>query len=113
MIIVDDHSGFRSWARALLETEGFEVVGEAEDGESALAAVHQLQPRIVLLDIQLPDIDGFEVAERLAQAGEPPAVVLISTRDVSSYRRRLARSRVCGFVSKSELSGNAISALVS
>ena len=55
MIIVDDHSGFRSWARALLETEGFEVVGEAEDGESALAAVHQLWPRIVLLDIAVLD----------------------------------------------------------
>jgi CheY-like chemotaxis protein len=112
VVIVDDHSGFRSQAKALLEAEGFEVVAEAEDGMSALAAVAQLHPRIVLLDIQLPDIDGFEVAERLAQAGDSPAVVLISTRDVSSYRRRLARSPVCGFVSKSELSGHAICALV-
>lgn len=112
-MIVDDHSGFRSQARALLEAEGFEVVAEAEDGMSALAVVAQLRPRIVLLDIQLPDIDGFEVAERLAQAGDSPAVVLISTRDVTSYRRRLARSSVRGFVSKSELSGHAICALVS
>jgi len=112
-VIVDDHSGFRSQARALLEAEGFEVVAEAEDGMSALAVVAQLHPRIVLLDIQLPDIDGFEVAERLAQAGDSPAVVLISTRDITSYRRRLARSSVRGFVSKSELSGNAICALVS
>lgn len=113
MVIVDDHSGFRSWARVLLEAEGFDVVGEAEDGMSALGSVDQLHPRIVLLDVQLPDIDGFEVAERLARASDPPAVVLISTRDVSSYRRRLAQSPVCGFVSKSELSGNAIAALVS
>src|SRR5499427_11088054 len=103
VLIVDDHSGFRSSVRALLEAEGFEVVGEAEDGVSALAAVDQLHPRVLLLDIQLPDIDGFEVAERLAQAGDPPAVVLVSTRDISAYRRRLAGSPVRGFIAKSEL----------
>jgi DNA-binding NarL/FixJ family response regulator len=113
VVIVDDHGGFRSSVRALLEAEGFQVVGEAEDGISALAAVDQLHPSIVLLDIQLPDIDGFEVAERLARAGDPPAVVLVSTRDISAYRRRLVGSPVRGFVSKSELSGNALSALVS
>lgn len=113
VLIVDDHSGFRSSARALLEAEGFDVVGEAEDGVSALVAIDRLHPRIVLLDVQLPDIDGFEVAERLARAGDPPAVVLVSTRGVSSYQRRLARSPVRGFISKGELSGNALSALVS
>jgi DNA-binding NarL/FixJ family response regulator len=113
VVIVDDHGGFRSSVRALLEAEGFEVVGEAEDGVSALAAVDQFHPGIVLLDIQLPDIDGFEVAERLAQASDPPAVVLISTRDISAYRRRLAGSPVRGFITKSELSGNALSAFVS
>ncbi len=113
VVIVDDHPGFRSSARALLEAEGFDVVGEADDGASALVAAVLLHPRIVLLDVQLPDIDGFEVAERLARAGDPPAVVLVSTRDASSYRRRLARSPVRGFISKSELSGYALSALVS
>jgi len=113
VVIVDDHLGFRSSARALLEAAGFEVVGEAGDGVSALAVVDRLHPRIVLLDIQLPDIDGFAVAERLALTGDPPTVVLVSTRDISSYRRRLARSPVRGFLSKSELSGNALSALVS
>ena len=113
MVIVDDHPGFRSSARELLEAAGFEVVGEAEDGESALAAVDRLHPRIVLLDIQLPDIDGFAVAERLGRIGDPPAVVLVSTRHISSYRRRLARSPVAGFISKSELSGNALAALLS
>ena len=113
VVIVDDHNGFRSSVRALLEAEGFEVVGEAGDGASALAAVDRLRPSILLLDIQLPDIDGFEVAERLAQAGDPPAVVLVSTRDISAYRRRLDGSPVRGFISKSELSGNALSALIS
>ena len=113
MVIVDDHAGFRSSARALLEAEGFDVIGEAGDGASALALVDLLRPRIVLLDIQLPDIDGFDVAERLARTGDPPAVVLVSTRGVSAYRRRLARSPASGFISKSELSGNALSTLVS
>lgn len=113
VVIVDDHAGFRSSARALLEAEGFDVVGEAGDGVSALAAVGRLHPHVVLLDIQLPGIDGFEVAERLARAGDSPAVVLVSVRGVSSYRRRLARSPVRGFISKSELSGNALAALVS
>ena len=113
MVIVDDHPGFRSSARALLEAGGFDVVGEADDGRSALATIGQLRPRIVLLDIQLPDIDGFEVAERLAGEADPPAVVLVSTRGVSSYRRRLASSPVRGFISKSELSGDALAALVS
>ena len=113
VVIVDDHPGFRSSARALLEAAGFEVVGEADDGVSALAVVDRLRPRIVLLDIQLPDIDGFAVAERLARAGDPPAVVLVSTRDISAYQRRLAQSPVRGFLPKSELSGNALSALVS
>ena len=113
VVIVDDHPGFRSSARALLEAEGFDVVGEAGDGVSALTVIDLLRPRIVLLDIQLPDIDGFEVAERLAGVGDPPAVVLVSTRGASAYRRRLARSPACGFIAKSELSGNALSALVS
>jgi DNA-binding NarL/FixJ family response regulator len=112
VVIVDDHASFRSSARALLEAEGFDVVGEAEDGTSALAVIGQLHPRVVLLDVQLPDIDGFEVADRLARAGDPPAVVFVSTRGASAYRRRLARSPARGFITKSELSGNALAALV-
>ena len=62
VLIVDDHPSFRATARVLLESEGFDVVGEAEDGSSALEAVAALHPQIVLLDVQLPDLDGFEVA---------------------------------------------------
>jgi len=113
VLIVDDHDGFRSLAKALLEAEGFEVVGEAGDGVGAMAAAERLRPGVVLLDIQLPGIDGFEVAARLAATAYPPQVVLVSTRDVSSYRRRLATSPVRGFIPKSELSGSALSALVS
>jgi DNA-binding NarL/FixJ family response regulator len=113
VLIVDDHAEFRSLARALLEADGFEVLGEAADGESALAAAARLLPELVLLDIQLPDLDGFEVAARLAKAADPPAVVLTSSRSASSYRRRLAESPASGFISKGELSGEALAALVS
>lgn len=111
VLIVDDHAEFRRIARALLEAEGFEVVGEAADGESALRDAARLRPRLVLLDIQLPDLDGFDVAARLARGSDPPAVILTSSRTISSYRRRLARSQALGFIAKSELSGAALAAL--
>lgn len=111
VLIVDDHAEFRAAARALLEADGFDVLGEAADGASALAEARRLRPSIVLLDIQLPDLDGFTVAERLA-AADGPAVVLVSSRDASSYRRRLADSPARGFIAKSELSGAALAALV-
>jgi DNA-binding NarL/FixJ family response regulator len=112
VLIVDDHDGFRRDARALLEADGFEVVGEAADGESAVAAAARLRPSLVLLDIQLPDLDGFEVALRLAEPADPPAVVLTSSRSASDYRRRLADSPARGFVTKSELTGEGLAALV-
>jgi DNA-binding NarL/FixJ family response regulator len=112
VLIVDDHDGFRHNARALLEADGFEVVGEAADGESAIVEVTRLQPRCVLLDIQLPDVNGFDVARRLAEATDPPAVVLTSSRDVSGFRRRLASSPALGFLPKSELSGDALAAFL-
>jgi DNA-binding NarL/FixJ family response regulator len=108
VLIVDDHAGFRSFARALLEAEGFEVVGEAADGTSALALVRTLEPELVLLDVALPDMDGFAVCEALLAEGNAPVVVLTSSRDVSAYRRRLERSRARGFIPKSELSGPAL-----
>jgi DNA-binding NarL/FixJ family response regulator len=111
VLIVDDHAGFRSFARALLEAEGFDVVGEAADGASALAAARALAPELVLLDVALPDMDGFAVCDALLEERAGPAVVLTSSRDVSSYRRRLKRSRARGFIPKSELSGPALSAL--
>jgi len=107
VLIVDDHADFRRTLRALLEADGFEVVGEAPDGRSAITETERLRPRLVLLDIQLPDLDGFEVAARLKEGTHPPAIVLTSSRSASSYRRRLAQSDL-GFIAKSELSGEAL-----
>ena len=111
MLIVDDHAGFRSFARALLEAEGFEVVGEAADGASALELTRVLAPALILLDVALPDMDGFAVCEALLEDGHGPAVILTSSRDASAYRRRLERSRARGFIPKGELSGSALVAL--
>ena len=112
VLIVDDHAGFRSWARALLQAEGYQVIGEAEDGASAISAVRELRPRVVLLDVQLPDIDGFEVTRRLLGGGDAPVVVLISSRDASDYGRRVSSSGARGFIDKGELSGAALDALL-
>ncbi len=112
VLIVDDHPSFRASAQATLEAEGFEVVGEAEDGESAIEAVARLHPDVVLLDVQLPGIDGFEVARRLTSNGGGPCVVLVSSRDGSDFGPLVASSGACGFVPKNELSGAAISALL-
>ena len=107
VLIVDDHDGFRASARALLEAEGFAVVGEAADGIGALTAVERLRPDVVLLDL-----DGFSVAERLAAAPDPPRVVLISSRDAGAYGPRVQAAGARGFLAKRELSGASLAALV-
>jgi DNA-binding NarL/FixJ family response regulator len=112
VLIVDDHAPFRAVARTLLQLESFEVMGEAADTRSAMEVVGRLRPNVVVLDIQLPDLDGFEVARRLAQAEDPPVIVLVSSRDSSAYRRRLADSPTRGFIPKSDLSGAVVAALV-
>lgn len=112
ILIVDDNAGFRVQARALLSADGFDIVGEAEDGTSGLAAARALRPDLVLLDVGLPDVEGFEVAQALAVDGPPPLVVLTSSREASAYGPRLASSRVLGFIPKDELSGAAIRALL-
>jgi DNA-binding NarL/FixJ family response regulator len=112
VLLVDDDAAFRAVARDLLELGGFRVVGEAGDGVAAVATSRALCPEIVLLDIQLPDIDGFAVAALVAEQDEPPLVVLVSSRDASAYRQRLAASPVRGFISKGDLSAAAVTALV-
>jgi DNA-binding NarL/FixJ family response regulator len=112
VLIVDDHEDFRRSAAALLAAEGFEVVGDVADGAAVADAVEQLRPDVVLLDVQLPDVDGFQVAELLARTSDPPQVVLISSREASSYGPRIHAARALGFLAKRELSGAALSALV-
>jgi CheY-like chemotaxis protein len=112
VLIVDDHEDFGASASALLEAEGFSVVGIAADGASALQAVTRLHPDVVLLDIQLPDVDGFAVAAKLAQLEEPPQIVFVSSRDAKTYGARVDMEAARGFLAKRELSGAALAALV-
>jgi two-component system nitrate/nitrite response regulator NarL len=112
VLIVDDNAGFRSRARELLESEGFAVVGEAADGDSALAAMRRLAPDVVLLDIQLPDVDGFEVAKQLTSNGHAPTVVLISSHDVTDFGSLVRASGARGFIAKHELSGERLRSLL-
>jgi DNA-binding NarL/FixJ family response regulator len=110
VLIVDDHPAFRTAARRLLEGDGFEVVGEAADGRAGLSLARRLAPQLVLLDVALPDVSGYEVAERLA--GSASRVVLVSSRSPEDFGRRVRESGALGFISKERLSGAAILDLV-
>jgi DNA-binding NarL/FixJ family response regulator len=112
VLIVDDHQTFRVNARALLEADGFEVVGEAPDGDAAVVAERALRPDVVLLDVRLPDTDGFTIAQRMAAQPDGPAIVITSSSDDPLYPGRALRSGARGFVAKHDLWGPALSALL-
>jgi DNA-binding NarL/FixJ family response regulator len=112
VLLVDDHAGFRIQARELLVAAGYDVVGEAADGATALASARALHPDVVVLDVQLPDVDGFEVARSLHEAPDPPAIVLISSREASDFGARIGRSPARGFVTKAELSAGVLATIL-
>lgn len=112
VLIVDDHAPFRVLVGRLLGAAGFDVVGEAPDGLTALAVSAVLRPDLILLDVQLPDIDGFEVVRRLRAQGAASRVVLTSSRDAADYADAVAASTTAGFIPKAELSGSALSELL-
>ena len=111
-LVVDDHPSFRRTARALLEDEGYEVVGEAADGASAIEVAASLEPDVVLLDVYLPDMEGFEVAKAMRKNGKPPTIILTSSRDSDDFGPLVERSGARGFIAKSDLSGPALAALL-
>ena len=112
LLIVDDHPSFRATARAILEADGFDVIGEAKDGTTALEAIHRLRPDVVLLDVQLPDMDGFAVAMALGANGYMPTIVLTSSRDAADFGPLVRECGARGFVPKAELSGAALAAVL-
>jgi len=112
VLIVDDHAGFRRSASRLLEADGWEVVGVAADGAEGMRAARRLRPRLVVLDVHLPDGDGFEVAARLLAEPDPPRVVLVSSHELGDLGELVRRSGAAGFVTKAQLSGPALEALL-
>ncbi len=113
VLVVDDYPRFRVCARQLLEGDGYRVVGEAENVATALECARKLRPELVLVDVHLPDGDGFDLAARLAELDGPPAVVLISSHDRAELDPLVPASAARGFVPKDELSREAIEALIS
>jgi DNA-binding NarL/FixJ family response regulator len=112
VLIVDDHAAFRAGARALLEADGYDVVGEAHDGQAGLDAVIDLNPDVVLLDVRLPDMDGFTVAGRLAATDCGCAVIVTSSSDDPLYAERATNSGARGFVAKHDVCGAALDRLL-
>ena len=112
VLIVDDHQSFRRAVRLVLEYEGYEVVGEAADGEEALRVAGETSPNVVLLDVNMPGMDGFEVAERLSSDASAPAVILTSSRDGADFDQRIRESGARGFIPKAEISGPRLAALL-
>jgi DNA-binding NarL/FixJ family response regulator len=108
VVIVDDNDRFRGRMRMLLDCQGYEVIGEAGDGASGERLVREMRPDVTLLDVQLPDTDGFALAERLRAEGNDTSVVMISTRDASDYGGAVAACGALGFIAKSELGGEAL-----
>ena len=112
VLIVDDHAAFRALARELLQADGYEVVGEASDGQTGLEAVRALDPDVVLLDVRLPDMDGFDLADRLAARGCPSAIVVTSSSDDPLYPARATSCGALGFVAKHDVCGPALDRLL-
>jgi len=110
VVVVDDHAGFRDQVSRLLVEAGYDVIGSCPDGRSALALISRLQPDVVVLDVQLPDIDGFALMGQLEIDG--PTVVLVSTREAADYGARVGNSRAAGFITKAELSARSMAAVV-
>lgn len=112
VLIVDDNSAFRAAARQLLERAGFVVVAEAGDGGEGLRAAKEHTPDFAIVDVQLPDLDGFELAERLQALDPAPQVILTSSLDGTDFGALVASSSALGFIPKAELSSRAIERLL-
>lgn len=112
ILIVDDHAAFRAVVRAVLEADGYDVIGEAPDGLAGLCAARRLKPDIILLDVRLPDMDGFSVADELTADGSGRAVVVTSSCEDPLYPARAQSSGALGFIAKHDVCGAALNRLL-
>jgi len=101
VLIVDDQEPFRLAARLVVDvTDGFEVVGEAETGEESVTMATELRPDLVLMDVNLPGIDGLEATRRILASEHPPVVLLLSTYEEEEYAPRAAECGAAAYVPK-------------
>ena len=112
VLIVDDNPRFRSRARKWLESGGWDVIAEAADGGEALDAVALHHPKVVLLDVQLPDMSGLDVSERVMRESDPPAIVLTSTHDAADFGSRIADCGARGFLPKADFCAESFAAIL-
>src|SRR5918996_2186623 len=111
VLIVDDQEPFRQAARAVVElTDGFEVAGEAETGEDAVDRARELEPDLVLMDVNLPGIDGLEATRRILSESNGRVVVLVvSTYEADEYAPRAAEAGAAAYIPKSEFEPDRLS----
>lgn len=103
VLIVDDQVTYRAALRMAVDmVDGFEVAGEAEDGESALALAEQLDPDLVLMDIKMPGIDGLEATRRLTVAHGDMRVIVLSTYHADEYESAALEAGALAFISKAD-----------
>jgi DNA-binding NarL/FixJ family response regulator len=102
VLIVDDQEPFRVAARMVVEmTDGFEVVGEAETGEDSVTMAAELTPDLVLMDVNLPGIDGLDATRRILAQGDGSVVVLLlSTYEEEEYAPRAAECGAAAYIPK-------------
>jgi DNA-binding NarL/FixJ family response regulator len=112
VVVVDDHAGFRTMVRAMLIDGGFQVVGEATAGAAALAVVAGVTPDVVLLDVHLPDMDGFAVSRALRSGGVTAKIVLCSVRPATDYGSRTGSCGADGFLPKADLTADTLRTLL-
>jgi DNA-binding NarL/FixJ family response regulator len=112
LLVVDDHAAFRALARQVLEGSSFSVVGEAGTAAQGLKMTQDLHPDVVILDVALPDGNGFDLTGALVLNVPAPAVVLVSSRDWGQLSRRVRSSGASGFLPKEQLTAAAVEAML-
>jgi DNA-binding NarL/FixJ family response regulator len=111
-LIVDDRPSFSEAARQLLASQGIAVVATATSSTDAIQRVHELRPDVALVDIDLGEESGFDLARRLAADGSAVRVILISTHDEREFKKLIDTSPATGFLAKTELSAENIRRLL-